>query len=375
MSSELLTKASRNRLSHSAASKFMDCPTAWKFHYKHKLRTPLQSSALLFGSAIDAAVTAMMKGGDKTPEDVFAYEWRFQEINGKGTYLPNATNIVYANSDYDGELLHVEDINTLKETYRVENPLSEVDQIYDEKDALSYAGLPEDRKKLLNHANWLCLYRKGMLMLKAVREEILPNVEEVLGSQVYVKLENQQGDSIIGYADLVVKWRGYDVPIILDFKTSTREYDKDSVLTSPQLTLYVHALNEQFKTRKAGFVIMYKTVMKNKTKHCLTCGHDGTGKQHKTCDNEASGTRCKGAWQITMNPKVRTQVIINDIPEQTENIVLDNMDYINQAITNGVFHRNFSSCIKPYGKCAYYNLCYQGKDDELITLETETRRT
>lgn len=362
-----------NRLSHSQVTRFMECPTSWKYHYKGKYRSPLMSSALLFGSAIDAAVTAMMGEKDNS-EEVFEKAWRFQDINGKGTYLPIATNIVYANSDYDSELLHKEDVSTLKEQFKIEDPIAEVKKVYDEKDALGFDGLPEDRKKLLNYANWLCLYRKGFLMLTAVREEILPNITEVLGSQVYVKLENEGGDSIIGYADLVVRWKGYEVPIILDFKTSTRDYDKDSVLTSPQLTLYVHALHEQFKTRKAGFVILYKTVMKNKTKFCSKCGHDGTGKQHRTCDNEDSGSRCKGDWIAKLNPKVRTQVIINDIPEQTENIVMDNMDYINQAIANGVFYRNFSSCVRPWGKCTFFDLCYKGKDDTLLVIENDHKK-
>jgi glutathionyl-hydroquinone reductase len=61
--------------------------------------------------------------------------------------------------------------------------------------------------------------------------------------------------------------------------------------------------------------------------------------------------------------------VIDLIPEKTEQIVLENFDYINASIKNGVYHRNFSSCVKPYGKCTFYNLCYKDSMDGLVKLE------
>jgi len=359
----------KNKLSHSASNQFMDCPTKWKFHYVDKLRSKTQHAALAFGSAVDAAVTSLLKQSDKKPEDVFSYFWRFQDINGKQTYLPTATNIVYANSDYDEELLLSEDLDKIREEFKVENPITEIQKVYDEKEYAGFEGLPEDRKKLLNFANWLSLYRKGLLMVKAVKEEVIPKIKRMHGAQVYCKLENDVGDLIVGYADMVAEWEGYDEPIIFDFKTSAKDYAIDSVLTSPQLTLYVHSLSQDFKeTRRAGYIVLNKNVRKNRTKTCNKCEYINEGTNHKTCNNTVGSVRCNGEWRSTLDPKIHVQVVIDLIPEKTEQIVLENFDYINASIKNGVYHRNFSSCVKPYGKCTFYNLCYKDSMDGLEKL-------
>ena len=88
-----------NKLSHSQANKFMECPQAWSYHYNDRLRSKYSHAALLFGSAIDFALGTLLKPGEKTPEQIFDYFWTFQEINGEKTYIPTCTSIVYANSD------------------------------------------------------------------------------------------------------------------------------------------------------------------------------------------------------------------------------------------------------------------------------------
>lgn len=361
-----------NRLSHSSVSHFQKCPQSWAYHYKENLRSNVQSAALLFGSAVDAAIMALLTEGRMVANTVFKQHWTIQEINGVETSLNKCTDIVYANSDYDAELLDDNDIAFIKLQFNVEDPLAEIAKIYEEKEYAGFVNLPEDRKKLLNFANWLCLNHKGFFMLDAVEKKVMPNIEEVYKVQARVDLENGDGDSIIGYADLVCKWKDIKEPIIFDFKTSSRDYDKDSVLVSPQLTLYVHALADKYKTRKAGYIVLNKLIRKNKTKKCSKCGVDGTGKKHKTCDfiNEV-GERCHGSWDITLNPEVYTQIIIDDIPEQTENIVLENMDMINSSVKNNIFYRNFQSCSMPWGRCAYWSKCFKGKDDSLIKIKKD----
>lgn len=361
----------KNKLSHSASNQFMDCPTKWKFHYVDRIRSKTQHAALAFGSAVDSAVTSLLKGENKkSPEDIFAYFWRFQDINGKQTYLPTSTQIVYADSDYDEELLHPEDINKLKEEFKIDNPLEEVQKIIKEKEYLGFINLPEERKKLLNYANWLSLNQKGLLMVKAVREQVMPKIKKVHGAQVYCKLENDAGDMVVGYADMVAEWEGYDEPIIFDFKTSAKDYAIDSVLTSPQLTLYVHSLSGEYKnTRRAGYIVLNKNVRKNRTKICKTCEYVNEGTAHRSCNNTVDGLRCNGEWRSILDPKIYVQVVIDLIPEKTEQIVLENFDYINASIKNGVFHRNFSSCIRGYGKCQFYGLCYRDSMEDLVKLE------
>ena len=356
------------RLSHSSATMFADCSMKWKYWYKDKLRPKTQSAALLFGTAVDRGVGAILQPDEKqTAESIFGYFWRFQEVNGKKTYLPTCKDIVYSNTDYDAELLHQEDIDKLKEEYKIEDPIMEIYQLYQYKDKVGFDHLPDEQKVLLNHANWLSLYRKGLLMLDAVKTEIMPNVEEVLGVQEFVKLENQDGDSVIGYVDFVCRWKGYNKPVVFDFKTSSIEYNKDSVVISPQLSLYVNALHEKYDTRYAGYLVLNKNVRKNKTKVCKVCSFKNEGTNHKTCNNMVDGQRCNSEWDIKIDPKIWVQIIVDEINEVVENNVIDNMDWINKSIKSGLFHRNMSSCIKYNGKvkCAFYDKCYKGTDEGL----------
>lgn len=385
-----MTNTTVNKISHSQVSRFASCPKSYEFWYKKRYRPTTQSAALLFGTAIDLALSAMLKAlkepeGAKKPEDSFAYFWRFQEINGEKTYLTTCTKIVYANSDYQADLLEPEDVVKIKEEIEkmypdsitsdwYAHPLAFIDQIFEEKKAVGYDMLPEDRKRVLNTANWYCMYRKGLAMIQTLRNDIIPNITEVLGSQEYVSLENEEGDKIIGYADLVCRWKDIKEPIIFDLKTSSIEYEEDSVLTSPQLALYVHGLSDKFeKTRKAGYIVLNKHIKMNKTKVCSVCGFDGSGARHKTCANEIEGKRCGGEWIVKCNPSAYVQIIINDIPEQTEDIVLENYDYINRAIKTGDFHRNFGNCKRFFGRCEFWNLCFEGKMDGLMTQELKKK--
>jgi len=365
------------KLSHSAASRYQTCPTSYKYHYLEGWRPKVQSAALLFGTAIDRALTSLMEihagkpiEAGKTPEDVFEYTWRFQDVLGKNTYLATCTDIVYANSDYDQDLLDITDLDKLQVKYELEDPKINLKDIYERKDIVGFANLSKLEQEILNHANWLCLRHKGLYMLQAAKDKILPNITEVLSTQAYVSLDNEEGDKVIGYADLVCRWKGYDKPVVIDFKTASREYAADSVLTSPQLTLYVHSLSAQYEnTRLAGFVVLSKHLRKNKTKRCSVCEYDGSGGRHKTCNNEVKGLRCNGTWNEVIDPEAMVDIIINEIPEQTENIILDNFDAINIMIKQGIFIRNLNSCVQPWGKCPFFAKCYNGSDEGLIKTE------
>lgn len=357
-----------NRLSHSATNKYMQCPKSYEFHYVKKLRSKYGKAALLFGSAIDKALDYLLRSRDET-NTAFMNAWTNQDINGVSTYLPTCSNIVYADADFDKELLVEEDIKELQQFSKIVDVYSEVENLYKNKKIIGFDKLSEEQKVLLNYANWLCLKRKGLLMVEAIRTKFLPDVEKVYGTQVYVKLENGQGDSIIGYADAVIKHKNYDKPIVIDFKTSTREYAHDSVLYSPQLTLYVHDLSEKYEdTRLAGFVVLDKKIKKNKVKKCSKCGFDGTGKRFASCNNVVNDERCDSPWEEKNSPEANVTVIINEIPEQTEEIVLDNYMNINNSIKNGIFHRNLQSCRQGAMICEFIDKCYKNKEDGLITV-------
>jgi hypothetical protein len=360
------------RLSHSASSRFQNCPQDYKYWYIDRYRPITQSAALLFGSAVDAAITTLLVSKEKSPEAIFAFMWRFQDLNGERIYLPTSVNIVYSDSDWDKDLLVDEDWKTISEKFEVADPQEHIKSLYALKKEVGFKGLSYDQKQVLNFANWHCLYRKGLLMIDAVRKKILPQIKEVLGVQVYVKLKNSEDDMIVGYADLVCKWKD-DRIIIFDFKTSSRTYEEDSVLTSPQLSLYLHGLSSQYNnTRFAGYIVLNKRVDKNKTKKCSKCQFDGTGMRHKTCPNEIEARRCDGDWIEVIDPEVFIQTIISEIPSRTEDIVIENMDNVNTAIKHNNFPRNFNSCHTRWGTlCPFFNKCFRDSNEGLIQLEAK----
>lgn len=367
----------KNRLSHSAVSKYADCPKSYEYHYQHKLRSKYQSSALFFGSAFDNAINVLLKDENKDPYNVFDYSFRFADVNGNREFLPKSFVIVYSNSDFDADLLKPEDYVELEKELQIHGKdalLELYKSLSDAKKQKSWNMLSIEDKSVYNLFNWHSLRRKAHVMIDTYKSEVMPHIKKVHTVQRYIKLENDEGDEIIGYVDAVLDWKD-EGTVIFDLKTSSIDYEEDSVLTSPQLTLYTNALSEEFKTRKAGYLIIHKRVDKNKIKICSICKFDGSGARHKTCSNESSGIRCGGEWTETINPTVRVQVIIDEIPARTEEIVLQNYADINNGIKNKHFVRNFSSCMKPWGPCVYRDLCFKNDDSSLVKMDDKKKLT
>jgi hypothetical protein len=358
-----------NRLSHSQVSRFQTCPTSYKYYYVEKIRPTVSKAALMFGTALDRAIQNLLKPEDqnknKTPEDIFKYFWRFQEVNGKREYLPTLLSLVYAKSDFDEDLLTDEVVE------KIGKSREEILKIIAVRNEVGYDKLSDREKEIANHAFWGCLEQKGLLMIEAFKNKVLPKITKVLSVQEYICLDNEEGDKVIGYIDMVVNIQGQDKPVIIDLKTSAMKYDEvNSVIYSPQLSLYVHAVGKKYGTNKAGYIVLNKHIIKNKSKVCLSCNFDGSGSRHKTCFNIIEDKRCGGAWKEIINPEVYVQFLIDEIPEATVNLVLDNIDEINYALKTGFYTKNLSKCLDTYGSpCEYLSLCYQGKMDNLVKME------
>lgn len=363
-----------NKLSHSSVSKFQHCPTAWKYHYVERIRPTRQHAALSFGTALDKAIGALLENSN--PHEVFEKFWRFQYLNNKQTYLPDCIDVVYAESDFDKDLISDDSAKAFELTKK------EIIEAVSYKEEKGFDNIPDEIKKIANIGYWLCLLTKGKLMIDAFIKKVQPKLTKIYSTQEYVELENEEQDKIIGYVDLVADVVGYDTPIILDVKTSAREYKDNSAIYSPQLTLYINALGDKYGTRKAGFIVLSKQIIKNKTKICSVCNHDGSGGSHKTCNNETMQTveskkgpvqkavRCGAEWVETLSPEAYVQFIIDEIPQQTEELVMDNISDINNAIKSGVFTKNLSNCLNSFGKpCEYLNLCYKGSMENLVKSE------
>lgn len=365
-----------NILSYSQVRMYNECGKKYRLHYQLKLRSKYIGASLLFGSAVDEALNTLLKTKDlELAKTQFAMSFNYQTINKVRTYLPKATNIVYAQRDFDYDLLTAEDHETYRD-YKTKLGLdneSDIDtdlkSINKRKSDIGFENLEDIERKLYNKANWMSMFRKGVIMIESYYTKILPKFKRVIVVQKNTTLENSSGDKITMYLDLIVETQDGKI-YLLDNKTSTGEYEEDRPRRSQQLVLYYHSEKEEYKLDGVGFVVLYKSILKNKTKVCSVCGFDGSGTSFRTCNNELQGKRCKSEWVETVDPECRIDLLLNDVPKATEDLVLETFDKANEAIEKGIFIPNLESCgsYKSEYRCFAFDYCHKGSKEGLIDL-------
>jgi hypothetical protein len=321
----------------------------WKLHYIDKIRPAGTTSALLFGSAMDKGCEAyMLRRNKQEARDLFRNTWNEQEINGTLTDLSVCTTIEFHDNDYDRELLLESD-----------NELILKDTVYATVTDLIEAGVEKER---IAYCNWISLYRKGQLMLRSFIQWVDENVAEVLGAQVPIELEDEDGNKVPGFADFVIKVHGYDNPILVDLKTAARPYYKDSVKESEQLALYYLYLKSTTypDMERAAFLVLSKQIKKNRVKTCQKCGTVTSGRE-KTCANEVDGVRCKGEFTEVINPECNIQYIHDEIEQEFIDATVKKFNIAVEKIKSGVFEKNLAGCDRYYGRiCPYKQYCLTG---------------
>lgn len=368
-----------NKISSSSIRMYSECGKKYFLHYNQKLRAKTISGALLFGSAIDQGLNFLLLNQNDLPGAIAVFEkaWNFQTINTVYTQLSTATNVVYADKDFDAELLLPED----REKFTRENSdvLQSVEDcikfIKEIKEQNGFENLTNHQKILYSLGHWLCLRRKGLIMLKSYQTEVLPKIEKVLTVQKNFEITNAEGDLLIGFVDLIVTLKNGE-NYLLDNKTSSRPYKMDSPKRSQQLVLYYHALKEEYNLKGVGFIVLYKAIKKNKVKICKECGHDGSETRHKTCnhtieDENGKEFRCNGEFSETLHPECSIDFILNTVPESEENLVLETFDRANEGINKGIFAPNLSACgdYDSDYRCAFFNKCHNNTEKDLVKLD------
>lgn len=289
-----------NKLSNSAVDKYIECSLCYKLHYIDGVRPVRTKSALLFGHTLDIALNHLLLNHKNMSKDIllqakitFLEEWKKVD--------PKITD--FSKSDLDQELI-------------------------------DYSGM--DHPEVVKEFRSLQL--KGMLFLDQYYTDVIPKIKEVIAVQEPVSLKNDDGDEITGILDLIVKWED-DKVYLMDNKSSSVKYEADSAKTGQQLPLYYYIVKEKYKLDGVGYIVLSKKINKNKVKKCRKCGMINTG-THTTCANIVDlqfNTRCKGEFDITMNPSVDIQYIINQVDEKDEQRVMDKFDEVNYNVTNGYF--------------------------------------
>lgn len=380
------------KLSNSGINTYFECPKAYDFKYLQKLSSAFKGSALYFGSAIDTGLNYMTEHkDDKDVLDMSMQEFYKAWEQGKDSSqqpidLPKNPFITYSKSDFDYELLGKKEWAELFKLKK--NPLEERSRIYDLIKEGGYPSVPEEDRMFYAYSTWLCLRKKGELLIKAYHDQILPLLEEVVLVQHDVELKDgdyDEANRIKGVVDLVVRFKDGAIEgvtskenIVTDNKTSSVEYEQDSVAGSQQLALYKTLLNASEKTGdlkivKGAYIVLSKKLEKNTTKICKSCGHLGLG-THKTCDNEIDSkekagkkVRCNGEWDKKTEFKVNTNIIVDTIPTTFADSVIENFDTVVKSIEANLFPRNYNSCHNKFGGlCDFYNICHKGTMENIV---------
>lgn len=335
------------RLSHSASQKYIECPQKWKLHYRDNLRSTKLYSSLFFGSSLDDALGRICLEKKKTlteaekllmnSNEFTTFDSSFKMVYTNGEYVDVSTSELaeYFKSDYTFELLEGQDFSNIAEfakelefdiktSEEIEQFIEEVHQMMKNK-----VDLDKDTKRLKNYIYWLSLSRKGHLMLKEYRIQILPLIDEVFSIQKQVSLPDGK-DEFIGYIDLICSFKDEkEVQYVTDHKTSSRPYKDDSVLDSAQLAAY----SEYEENRKCAFIVLNKNVYKKE-------------------------------------PFIRTQVIRGTIPESKVDEAFDNITEVMYNIKEEKFEKNFDDKCYSYGRpCEFYSYCRTGDLKNLVYSE------
>lgn len=366
------------KISHSKIRSYSTCGKQYEFHYIKKWRNSIAHGAFLYGIAIDNALnTLLLTKNLEEAKEVFEKNWAIQNINDVATPLKFAENVAYGKKDFDGELLTQEDIESFKNACNINDyAYSSSDQVVnisiellkEKKSQVGINNMTLKERKLLSYGHWLSLRRKGYLMLEAYNVRIMPQIEEVLEVQKYFEIKNNDGDSITGIIDTVLKMKDGRV-FIIDNKTSTRLYECDSAGKSQQLILYKHAYKEH-SVDGVGFIVLYKQMKKNRTKICSVCSHDGSEGRHKTCANEINGKRCGGAWNEKIVPECEIDIILNIPTSFAEKLVMEAADKANEGIKAGIFVPNLQSCgsLNSDFCCPFFRVCWNGDQSHITEL-------
>lgn len=377
------------RLSHSGKNKYLMCAESYRLHYIERWRPVTMSSALVFGAAMDNALNHLLLNREELSLslEIFNREWeQGLDAHKNKIDLPLNPNIKYFKADWQPDIIDKKDWAELfKYDSKYFDTRTEIEDLV--KAGTDWLDIPEEKRMVYNYGNWLCLQKKGKLLIEAFHKDILPQIKEVLAVQMQVELDDGEGNIFNGVIDYIAKLHDGRIAI-MDNKTTSTEYDEDAVKISEQLATYYAILNIfnedpehswKHKIDCAGYSVLSKKINVDKKKTCKSCGYVADG-SHKTCNNIITRAgesghgkkeiRCGGEWDTEKTFSVKTQFITGQISDTFAETVLENATTVKSCIEMGLFPKNFSQCADQFGQpCQFIGLCHSGSDKGLVKLE------
>lgn len=360
-------------MSHSRINAFKTCPEKHALRYIDRVKPIEQGASLAFGSAVDTALTALLrakkKGSDARIPDNFNFvKYVFEEDEKYGwKHSFDVDKNRYTSSDYNASVFTEADLKTIAK-WESELGITQKDAVSGQKQR-KYKPFKGNTLKLYNRLAWLSLLRKGHLMLEAFLRDIYPNIREVIAVQHRIDGDVEGVASVIGYIDLICMYGEYEKPLILDIKTASSPYDESNCIDlSEQLHLYTGAVGEELGSTLTGFIVLLKNPSRGETV-CSKCGHIKDSR-HKTCNNEVDGERCAGEWKD--GPLIGdTQFILKELDWDTIKSFLQDFNNCVKVASTGIRYKVRDRCLD-YGMCDYYHLCHYG-DTSKYTLPKNSR--
>lgn len=319
-------------LSFSGYKKYHDCPRLYKYHYIDKEPAGKETSALIVGSIIDDIGMRLLKD----PESTYDVDKEVKAVYKR--------NIEFYEDDLDLDLINLETIQEYAKSKGWEG-----DNIGDALKSFikDQANLSMNQYEVLKKACWQSLAFKIEAMIESFKKWILPQIAEVHEIQLHLEDEVTHG-----YLDFTATLKD-GRKVLFDLKTSKRSYETDAVLKSPQLSLYAAMHNYEY----AGFIVLCKTLNKNKYKTCAPCGHAETGGNRTKCP------KCKEKMQVQISPTSYSQMLVDSVPDWNKHLTKEAMRETIEAIDKGVFPRNLNTCYWMYGReCPYVSKCWKNNN-------------
>jgi hypothetical protein len=317
-------------LSFSGYKRYTTCPQFYKYHDVEQYRPGGFTSALAVGTICDEIVGKKLQGKQVDNwRDSFDYVSKYIE-----------QRVEFFSDDLDTDLVDLSEVEKTARRmgWKGDDIKSALNDMTKSQDTLSVK-----QHILLSATTWDSLHVKIVAMLDSFDKWISPQI--VSADHIQHEL-NERG--IRGFLDFTCTLRD-GRKVLMDLKTSKMPYAKDAAQYSPQLALYAALMGFEY----AGFIVLVKTLNKNKTKKCTVCDYSTTGGNRLKCPKD------KSELSVTMEPTSYSQLLVDSVSKQTKELTLNAMADTIKAIDKGVFPRNLNACGYLYGKpCIYRDRCW-----------------